>query len=397
MHFLPNLRIKWSMMNEYAWLGEKTMIRTHLLRRTFVVVFLLFISLLPTSSFCEIQTITHTVKQPFGGSQSPDDARIAAMAKAKREALERAGIYVESLLVVKNAIVEKDEILALTAGVLQAEVVSQKNYHTEDAFGIEVIVKVVVDTAVLEERVKKLLQDRPHLKQLQEAQKREKDLLQKLAKLEEENQSLTKQGRSTKELENQFQAVYQGLTAVEWFFKALSLWDGEKYTNPIKAIEYYNNAINLEKDDAEAYILRGAAYDDLSRHQRAIEDYNQAIRLKPDYALAYYGRGVSYSGLGQYQRAIEDSNEAIRLKPDFAEAYYNRGNSYGLLGQYDRAIEDYNQAIRLKPDYAEAYNVRGAAYIFSGNLTAGCRYLEKACQLGICKDYEYYKNRGSCP
>ena len=29
----------------------------------------------------------HAVKQLFGGSQSPDDARIAAVAKAKREAL----------------------------------------------------------------------------------------------------------------------------------------------------------------------------------------------------------------------------------------------------------------------------------------------------------------------
>ena len=50
--------------------GEKTMIRTLLLRGTFVVVFLLFISFLPASSFCEMQTITHTVKQPFGGSHT---------------------------------------------------------------------------------------------------------------------------------------------------------------------------------------------------------------------------------------------------------------------------------------------------------------------------------------
>jgi hypothetical protein len=69
--------------------------------------------------------ITHAVKQPFGGSQSPDDARIAAVAKARREAPELAGTYVESTTVVKNAQVEKDEILALTAGVLKAKVVSQ--------------------------------------------------------------------------------------------------------------------------------------------------------------------------------------------------------------------------------------------------------------------------------
>jgi hypothetical protein len=93
----------------------------------------------------------------FGGGQSPDDARISAIALAKREALQKAGTYIESLTVVKDAKVDKDEILALTAGVLKTEVISQKNYHTEDAFGIEIIVNVVVDTSVLEERVKKQL------------------------------------------------------------------------------------------------------------------------------------------------------------------------------------------------------------------------------------------------
>ena len=31
----------------------------------------------------EVIKVTHTVKQTFGGGQSPDDARIAAMAKAR--------------------------------------------------------------------------------------------------------------------------------------------------------------------------------------------------------------------------------------------------------------------------------------------------------------------------
>ena len=158
--------------------------------KTILATLLTVLLLLPISAVGEIQTITHTIKQPFGGSQSPDDARISAVAKAKREALEMAGTYIESLTVVRNYQVDKDEILALSAGVLKAEVVSQENYHTKDAFGINVVVKVVVDTSVLEERVKKLLQDKTHLTQLTEVQNREKELLQKVAQLEEENRNL---------------------------------------------------------------------------------------------------------------------------------------------------------------------------------------------------------------
>jgi hypothetical protein len=39
--------------------------------------------LLPFSAFAEIKTVTHTLKQPFGGSQSPDDARTAGFCQGK--------------------------------------------------------------------------------------------------------------------------------------------------------------------------------------------------------------------------------------------------------------------------------------------------------------------------
>jgi tetratricopeptide (TPR) repeat protein len=364
--------------------------------RTILATFLILLLLIPVSTFGEIQTITHTVKQPFGGSQSPDDARIAAVAKAKREALEMAGTYIESLTVVKNSQVDKDEILALAAGVLKAEVVSQENYHTKDAFGIDVVVKVVVDTSVLESRVKKLLQDRAHLEQLKETQKREKELLQKVAQLEVENRKLTAKKQSTQKLKKQFQQASQGLTAVDWFNKASALWDRGKFTDPKKTIEYLNKAIKLQPDYADAYVSRGNAYYNLGQHQRAMGDFNKAVRLNPDNAMAYNNRGLAYYKLGQYQRAIEDYNEAIRLKTDDAVAYNNRGVAYKNLGQYQRAIEDYNQAIRLQPDDADAYNNRGAAYFIQGNNNLGCRDAQKACPLGDCKALDWAKGKGYC-
>jgi tetratricopeptide (TPR) repeat protein len=330
--------------------------------RKIIVSILLVLTFLCSAAMGEIVTVKHTVKQTFGGSQSPDDARISAMAKAKREALEMAGTYIESLTVVQNSKVEKDEILALTAGVLKAEVISQKNYASDDAFGMEIVVNVVVDTSVLEERVKKLLQDKTHLTQLKETQKREKGLLQKVAKREEENRKLSAKKQSTKKLKKEFQQASQGLTAVDWFYKASSLWDGGNFTDPKKTIEYLNNA----------------------------------VKLQPDYAEAYSDRGTAYNGLGQYQRAIEDYNKAIRLKPAHADAYNNRGAAYDKLGQYQRAIDDYNDAIRLKPDYASAYYNRGGAYLKQGNNKLGCRDAQKACALGNCKLIEWAKGEGNC-
>jgi len=130
------------------------------MKKNFYFVLLFCLVFFSSIAFANIETITSTVKQPFGGNQSPDDARIAAIAKAKREALERAGTYLESLTIVQNNVLEKDEIIALAAGVLKTEVVSQKNYATEDAFGIIIVAKVDVDTSTLEKRVKAFLKDR---------------------------------------------------------------------------------------------------------------------------------------------------------------------------------------------------------------------------------------------
>jgi len=266
----------------------------------------------------KMETITRTVWQPFGGSQSPDNARVAATAKAKRDALEQAGTYIESLTVVKDHVVEEDEILALAAGVLKAEVVSQENYVTGEAFGIEVVAEVGVDTSILEERVKKLLQDRTLLAKHRKSRQRENELLAEVERLEAENQrlqALSAEGQEQKktELKEQFHRVTQALTAVEWNQKALALLRDGELTNPKEALEYLDQAIRLDPKYGDAYYNRGRTYGVLGRYQRAIEDFNQAIRLDPKYALAYTNRGIAYNNLGQHKRAIEDFNQANRL------------------------------------------------------------------------------------
>ena len=151
-------------------------------------------------------------------------------------------------------------------------------------------------------------------------------------------------------------------TFSDWFNKSAALWNGERYTDPTKAIEYLN----------------------------------KAIEQQPDNAYAYNSRGVAYKTLDQYQIAIENYDEAIRLQPDYAYAYNNRGVAYKKLNQPQQAIEDYNEAIRLKPDYAEAYNNRGMAYLEQGNEELGCNDAQKACELGQCKLLKLYKDKGLC-
>ena len=332
---------------------------------------ILFIILtIPFYAHAEIETISQTIRQTFGGSQSADDARIAAVAKAKREALEQAGTYVEALTIVKESSLDKDEILAITAGICKAEVISSKNYATEDAFGIEVNVKVLVDTAVLGERVKKMLQDRTHLEQLNLARKLEKQLLAKINQLEAENRKSKSTSKEKKQLTASFQDASRGLKAVELFNSAMELWKKGKngsYTDPLKAIHNLDEAILLKPDYADAFNMRGMAYGDLGQHNRAISDYNQAIHLNNNHAFAFHNRGAAFLALESYDMAIKSLNEAIRIKPNLAVTYSFRALCYSGLKQYKQEIEDYKKAIVLNPVDFNTQILLGFALIQNGN------------------------------
>jgi len=81
----------------------------------------------------------------------------------------------------------------------------------------------------------------------------------------------------------------------------------------LHAIEYYNEAIRLQTNDAEAYYNRGLANHKLHQYQCAIEDFNEAIRLKPDYANAYNNRGVAYFMQGNNELGCSDAQKACSL------------------------------------------------------------------------------------
>lgn len=402
------------------------------MQRSILLVCLLVLAV-PITSFAEIRTYTQTIRQPFGGSQSPDDARIAAIAKAKREVLEKAGTYLESLTIVRENVLARDEIVALSAGVLRTEIVSQKNYVAGEAFGIEVVAKVDVDTSIIEQRVKKLIEDREHLRKYQESKKREDELLANLTKLEEKNRQLThlllseerekkvtvkrqtkpdsksaqrealtrqKRKRLKEELKKEFRETSEALAAVRWNEKAVDLWNDNKFSDPDKALTYLTEAIRLDPKFPEAYNSRGALYFSLGKYHLAIEDYTQAIRLDPKYATAYTNRGVARRMLGQLDEAISDYTEAIHLDPQNALSYQNRSKAYNYAKKYREALVDANQAIRLDSNNGDSFSERGWAYMQLGKYRQAIQDYTEAIRLDPHFRSAYIanalNNRGYC-
>ncbi len=131
---------------------------------------------------------------------------------------------------------------------------------------------------------------------------------------------------------------------VDWGQKALALWQGSKYRDPNKAVNYWNRAISSKQNTAVAYSNRGVAYHDLKQYQKAVKDYNAAIKMDPGYAAAFNNRGNSYYELNKYQLALNDFNQSLKLKPKYAKAYLNRGLVFYQMDKNVQACKDFQRS-----------------------------------------------------
>ncbi|WP_310488635.1 tetratricopeptide repeat protein, partial [Chamaesiphon sp. VAR_69_metabat_338] len=137
--------------------------------------------------------------------------------------------------------------------------------------------------------------------------------------------------------------------------------DEKDKRDSLEALAKYDRAIEINPQDADAYINRGLLKYEKNDTQGALADYNRAIKINPKDAIAHYNRGtLKYNKLNDNRGALADFNRAIEINPQNALAYINRGLlKYSNLNDDRGALSDYNRAIEINPQNALAYINRG--------------------------------------
>lgn len=341
-----------------------------------------------------VMTFTQEIDQIFGGGQSPDEARTAGVAKGKSDALEKAGTYVESYTVVEDFIMKKDEVLALAAGVLKTEILSQRNYGTDNGFGMILNIKVEVDKSVLASRIEQIQTDKGLLHKYEELQNREAELLARIRELEKmsSKNSKAKSGDAIAEYRN----TIQQLPAVELNRKALELWSKGHFTDPQAALDLLDQALALDGTNTATINNRGVALFQLGQKQNALLAFDKAIKLKTDYGDAYNNRGIFYLARQNYSKAEEDFSRVLEIMPMSVEAYINRAVARKHLLKHQLALEDYKRALVIDPHAGKQSGAKDSASLSYNELERICQKAVKACELGLCKSLDYLKSREFC-
>ena len=303
-----------------------------------------------SSAFAEQRLIEATGTYTIGDGldENISVAKDRAKTDALRNASEQAGVFVESLSVVQEAMLTKDEVKVISANIMQVQ--GTPKYKavpiSDDVIRYECQVTVVVDTDNVNAA---MVQDKSALT---DAVERNKELTAEVERLNKEMEQLRqKYAQASTDNERQqirvdVQQNEAGFAATQLNEQGAKLFAEGRYGEAVVA---FSQAIGKNPHYAYAYHNRGTAYGKLQKYDEAVQDFTQAISIKPDYATAFGGRGFAYYGLEDYDHAAADFSRAIELNPQYAEAYYGRGNAYMSMQHYQEALRDYEQALRINP------------------------------------------------
>lgn len=97
----------------------------------------------------------------------------------------------------------------------------------------------------------------------------------------------------------------------------------------------------------------GIAYHQLMELDTARRYYERAVKLNPQYAEAINNIGTVHYAQKNYRRAISQYRKALKITPNSASIYSNLGTAYFARKNYEEASRAYAKALELDPDVFE--------------------------------------------
>jgi len=130
----------------------------------------------------------------------------------------------------------------------------------------------------------------------------------------------------------------------------------QEHGHMAEAIEKYNRVITLTSDPgllAATYANLGAAYRKLGEDEKARTSYDQALQLNPNQYNAYLGLGELLEKQSRLDDAISNYSKAVGLRPTDT-GFLLLGRALERTGRRSEALAAYQGALKLSPDMPEA-------------------------------------------
>jgi tetratricopeptide (TPR) repeat protein/TolB-like protein len=129
-----------------------------------------------------------------------------------------------------------------------------------------------------------------------------------------------------------------------------------------RALDSYQNGLQVDDRIALTHITIGMLYTDLGRFDEAAQHLRQALEIDPDYDYAHYALGYMYKAQGR-----ADSTEAcflttVELNPRAYNTHYELMFVYYSQHKYEKALEHLLKMAEIKPNEPGLYTALGVVY-----------------------------------
>lgn len=268
------------------------------------MIFICFFGILIFPFASQAKTVTFEEKYTYDASEADSKltCRAISLLQVKRLLLEKLGTYIETKTEVANYEITKDEIAALSAGIIKTEILEEK----WDGKIYSLTAKINADPDSVAKAIK----------EMKEGGKGE----EQINKLENVNEKYIEQINVLKE---ELARIQNNLININRDFKSSS--------EIISSWESYENGLQLLRE---------------GKYKEAISAFDKAIEHNPKY-MHFFHRGRAYMKLRQYRNAINDFNTVINLNQSIKNAYFYRGIAFRKIGKKKKGMGDIKKAANL--------------------------------------------------
>lgn len=372
-------------------------------KKLFKIAITILFCLILGSLVCQASsiTITETAEYAMGDGETKHVASQRAIELARRQASEKAGVYIESYTKTVNHTIEIDEINFISASIMRdIEKPSIKTILTNSG-DIHLIATIVVE--INPEQIPVLI-DRMHDNVSSQSSISAADYNRVCLELEKNKKELeelklkyksTSNNEEKKRIEESLQLEEKSFIYNLLMKKACTAAINNEME---KAISYCTDSINWNPVEFSAYNYRGLVKFAIKDYNGAKDDFTLAIKYaktNDDKAMLYNNRGFVYNqGLNQQKEALTDIEKAITLDPTDALYYSNKGRIYISLGDDEFALKCFEDSLRLNPNLVSALILQGRLLLYKGEYTKALKNVNNVLKLSPNKS-EAYVDKGN--
>lgn len=145
----------------------------------------------------------------------------------------------------------------------------------------------------------------------------------------------------------------------------------------------YRKALFEDMDNSnEFYGLIANTYFKENKFKEAINYYNKALEKNKNYISSYYNIAEIYKKLKDFDKSKEYYEKAIEISRDYIYPYYQIGNLYFDKKEFDSAIDWYKKALEIEPNEELVNYYIGISYKEQNNLKLAIEHLKLAAYCG---------------